>query len=80
VSAVDDLRQTVLQGGDASGVGLRAVIELADRVAELEARVFPPAPPASDPAVVAAEPYETHRPQLTGEFVEPPPAEEQPEA
>jgi hypothetical protein len=52
VSAVDDLRQTVLQGGDASGVGLRAVIELADRVAELEARVFPPAPPASDPAVV----------------------------
>jgi hypothetical protein len=71
VSAVDDLRATVLQGGDTSLVG-RAVIELADRVAELQARVFPPPPLATDAVVIASQPIETLQPQLAGEHVEPP--------
>jgi hypothetical protein len=70
VSAVDDLRATVI-AGEATDLTSRAVIELADRVAQLEASVFP----APSPAVRARrrsrpQPITTERPQLSGSGVD----------
>jgi hypothetical protein len=63
VSAVDDLRRLVLTGGDGS-LQSAAIMELADRIDRLEARVFPAPPLPSDPVAVAAEPVPTIRPEL----------------
>jgi hypothetical protein len=72
-SAVDELHQAELAGADVARATLRAIYECADRLAALEARVFPPAPAASDPAEIAAQPITTERPQLTGTYEEPAP-------
>jgi hypothetical protein len=65
VSAIDDLRDAVI-AGTATDLTSRAVVELADRAAALEASVFPAPPPATDPAVIAAQPIETDKPTLQG--------------
>jgi hypothetical protein len=65
VSAIDDLRAAVL-AGEANDLASRAAIELADQIAALNAAVFPPAPPATDPAVIAAQPITVDKPQLVG--------------
>jgi hypothetical protein len=69
VSAVDDLRAAVI-AGEVTDLTSRAVIELADRTAQLEASVFPAPSPAVSPAAIAAEPITTERPQLSGSGVD----------
>jgi hypothetical protein len=67
MSAVVDLRSALIEGElvDVRAIAY-AVLELADQVAELQARVFPPAPAPSDPAAVMAEPISVDKPQLGG--------------
>lgn len=66
MSAVSELRQAVLAGGDGVALAPLAVLELADRLDQVEARVFPPAPAPADAVVVSSEPITTERPQLSG--------------
>jgi hypothetical protein len=69
VSAISELRAAVVAGQAdivaPSAIAL-AVLELADQVAELQARVFPPPPASSDPVVVMAQPMSVDKPQLGG--------------
>lgn len=69
MSAVEQLRAAYVAGQVdllAPSPLAAAILEVADQVVALNAKVFPPPPAATDPAVIAAAPIATDKPQLVG--------------